>query len=134
MLSRVARSGVRASRSVRLMSTHAHEFYTPEHLAIMETITKFVDKEINPNLNEWEKEGIFPAREVTSAPRGILCPSLLVFRASAPGVCGLNGRRAKWKKGVKDVVSVTQRRLDQLAPVAVVQKVRLVGMSWADKT
>merc|ERR1719162_1317636 len=58
----VARRGM--MRRSAAMSTHAHEFYTEEHLAVMDTITKFIDKEVNPNVDAWEKEGIFPAREL----------------------------------------------------------------------
>jgi len=37
---------------------------TPEHKAIFETVKSFVENEINPNAAEWEKAGIYPAREV----------------------------------------------------------------------
>ncbi|NIB38206.1 acyl-CoA dehydrogenase [Pseudomaricurvus alkylphenolicus] len=35
--------------------------FTEEHNAIRQTVASFVDKEINPYCDEWEKEGIFPA-------------------------------------------------------------------------
>ena len=35
-----------------------------EHLAIRDTVKAFIEKEINPHTNEWEKEGIFPAHEL----------------------------------------------------------------------
>lgn len=35
--------------------------FTPEHEQITDTVRKFVAKEINPFLPEWEKAGIFPA-------------------------------------------------------------------------
>ena len=37
---------------------------TPEHKAIFETVKSFVENEINPNAAEWEKAGIYPAKEV----------------------------------------------------------------------
>ena len=38
--------------------------YTPEHLALHDTLKKFIDAEINPHVDEWEKAEIFPAHEV----------------------------------------------------------------------
>mgnify|MGYP002632556898 CR=1 FL=1 len=38
--------------------------FTDEHRAIRETIAQFVDKEINPHVDVWEKDGIFPAHEL----------------------------------------------------------------------
>ena len=35
-----------------------------EHLALYETTKKFVQNELNPQIPEWERAGIFPAREV----------------------------------------------------------------------
>ncbi|MBI1321363.1 MAG: acyl-CoA dehydrogenase [Candidatus Hydrogenedens sp.] len=37
---------------------------TPEHDQIRETVRKFVEAEINPHVDEWEKAGMFPAHEV----------------------------------------------------------------------
>ncbi|WP_141736811.1 acyl-CoA dehydrogenase family protein [Oligoflexus tunisiensis] len=37
---------------------------TEEHKALAETVRRFVADEINPNVEEWEKEGIFPAHEL----------------------------------------------------------------------
>ena len=34
---------------------------TPEHLALRESIARFVDQEINPYVDSWEAEGQFPA-------------------------------------------------------------------------
>ncbi|MFQ3200913.1 MAG: citronellyl-CoA dehydrogenase [Zhongshania sp.] len=34
--------------------------FTEEHQAIRETVAQFIEKEINPYTEEWEKEGIFP--------------------------------------------------------------------------
>ena len=38
--------------------------YTEEHLALAETAAKLIKVEINPYCDQWEEEGIFPAREV----------------------------------------------------------------------
>lgn len=35
--------------------------FTDEHRAIRQTIAQFIDKEINPHVDEWERDGIFPA-------------------------------------------------------------------------
>lgn len=38
--------------------------YTDQHREIIRTTTAFVDKEINPFVEEWEAAGIFPAKEL----------------------------------------------------------------------
>ena len=38
--------------------------WTEEHRMLRETVTKFVESEINPHLDEWEEAGIFPAHEL----------------------------------------------------------------------
>ncbi|MGH8079285.1 MAG: acyl-CoA dehydrogenase family protein, partial [Lysobacter sp.] len=37
---------------------------TPEHLALRETVARFVAQEIDPNVEAWESAGQFPAREL----------------------------------------------------------------------
>ncbi len=37
---------------------------TAEHTAIRQTVARFIDNEINPHVDQWEQEGIFPAHEV----------------------------------------------------------------------
>jgi citronellyl-CoA dehydrogenase len=37
---------------------------THEHHALYDTTKKFVESELNPNVKEWERDGIWPAREV----------------------------------------------------------------------
>ena len=37
---------------------------THEHKELYRTVKKFVEDELNPNVEEWEKAGIFPAHEV----------------------------------------------------------------------
>ena len=38
--------------------------FTQEHEGIRRSVKKFVDTEINPHVDEWEKAGIFPAHEL----------------------------------------------------------------------
>ena len=38
--------------------------WTEEHESIRETVSKFIDNEINPYVDQWEEDGIFPAKEV----------------------------------------------------------------------
>ncbi|WOA31937.1 acyl-CoA dehydrogenase family protein [Alloalcanivorax xenomutans] len=38
--------------------------FTNEHRALSESVKKFVATQINPYVDEWEKEGIFPAHEL----------------------------------------------------------------------
>ena len=38
--------------------------YTEQHRELMRSVTKFIESEINPHAEEWEKEGIFPAHEL----------------------------------------------------------------------
>ena len=37
---------------------------TQEHNEIKRTVRNFVENEINPNVEQWEKDGIFPAKEL----------------------------------------------------------------------
>ena len=37
---------------------------TEQHEAIRKTIAQFIDREINPNADQWEEEGIFPAHDI----------------------------------------------------------------------
>ncbi|MBC7171567.1 MAG: acyl-CoA dehydrogenase family protein, partial [Polyangiaceae bacterium] len=38
--------------------------FTPEHDKLRQTVRKFVDNELNPNVDAWEDAEIFPAHEV----------------------------------------------------------------------
>lgn len=38
--------------------------FTNEHRALQETASKFIHAEINPHVDQWEEEGIFPAHEL----------------------------------------------------------------------
>ncbi|OUR75321.1 acyl-CoA dehydrogenase [Alphaproteobacteria bacterium 46_93_T64] len=38
--------------------------YGPEHKEFMSSLSKFIEQEINPHVDAWEDEGIFPAHEL----------------------------------------------------------------------
>ena len=38
--------------------------YTEQHRELMRSVTRFIEAEINPHAEEWEKDGIFPAHEL----------------------------------------------------------------------
>jgi len=38
--------------------------FTDEHDMLRDTVRRFVDEEINPHVDQWEEEGIFPAHEL----------------------------------------------------------------------
>lgn len=43
----------------------SHEpIYTSEHAELRDAFRKFIDKEINPFVDEWEKNKLFPAHEL----------------------------------------------------------------------
>ncbi|XP_028820201.1 probable acyl-CoA dehydrogenase 6 [Denticeps clupeoides] len=41
-----------------------HALYTAEHLAMRESLRKIIDQEINPHVDKWEEEGMFPAHKI----------------------------------------------------------------------
>ncbi len=51
--------------------------FTDEHQQLRRTVRDFVEKEINPNIEKWEREGAFPGREV-------------VKKAARLGLLGIN--------------------------------------------
>ncbi len=38
--------------------------YTEEHERLKDSVRRFVDAEINPHVDQWERDGVFPAREL----------------------------------------------------------------------
>ena len=38
--------------------------FTPEHAEIRRTLRSIIDKDINPHVDKWEEDEIFPAHEV----------------------------------------------------------------------
>ena len=38
--------------------------FTPEHAEIRRTLRAIIDKDINPHVDQWEEDEIFPAHEV----------------------------------------------------------------------
>ena len=40
------------------------EIYGPEHIAIQDTLRKIIEKDINPYVDQWEKENMYPAHQV----------------------------------------------------------------------
>ncbi|MFT6556277.1 acyl-CoA dehydrogenase family protein [Sneathiella sp.] len=38
--------------------------YGPEHKEFMNSLSKFIDQEINPYVDQWEEDGIFPAHDL----------------------------------------------------------------------
>jgi len=40
------------------------DIYGPDHIALQDSLRKFIDAEINPFVDEWEKAEIFPAKEL----------------------------------------------------------------------
>ena len=49
---------------------------------MQETITRFIEKEINPYVDQWEADGIFPAKELFKK----CATAAFSFRTSAPKV------------------------------------------------
>ncbi len=52
------------SSSSRPFSAMADAFYSPEHKEMQRTLQKIIDTDINPNVEEWEKAGIYPAHDI----------------------------------------------------------------------
>ena len=40
------------------------DYFTPEQHTFMKTVRDFFEKEVNPDVEEWENQGIFPAHQV----------------------------------------------------------------------
>ena len=46
------------------MTTAAAPLYGPEHIALQDSLRKFIDTEVNPHIDEWERAETFPAHEL----------------------------------------------------------------------
>lgn len=62
--------------------------FTEEHQQLRRTVREFVDKEINPHVDKWEREGAFPAHEV--AKKAARLGLLGVNKPEAYGGMGLD--------------------------------------------
>ena len=40
------------------------DYYTEEHKAFQRTVRHFFEKEVNPHIDEWEEQEIFPAHQI----------------------------------------------------------------------
>ena len=45
-------------------SAQAEAFYNDDHKAMQATVRKIIDSDINPHVDRWEAEEMYPAREV----------------------------------------------------------------------
>ena len=48
----------------RHFSNMQDSYYSEEHKAIQNTLRKIIDTDINPNVDQWENDGEYPAHEV----------------------------------------------------------------------
>mmetsp|Transcript_22792 Transcript_22792/g.26805 ORF Transcript_22792/g.26805 Transcript_22792/m.26805 type:complete len:418 (-) Transcript_22792:229-1482(-) len=55
---------VLVSRQFSSSGVNPNHPYDETHLQLQKTIKQFLDNEVNPNIDEWEKAGIFPAHEI----------------------------------------------------------------------
>jgi acyl-CoA dehydrogenase len=62
-------------------------YYSPEHLALRETVRRFVAKEITPFVNEWDEAGAFPRELYAKAAEvGLLGIGFPEEHGGVPGV------------------------------------------------
>ncbi len=60
-----ASSSAAVTSSVRgYRSPQSDAFYNEDHKAMQTTLRKIIDNDINPYVDKWEEEGIYPAKEV----------------------------------------------------------------------
>ncbi|MCZ4342874.1 acyl-CoA dehydrogenase family protein [Sphingomonadaceae bacterium G21617-S1] len=53
------------------------DVFEPEHDAFRDTMRKFIQREVEPNVRQWEKDGFFPAELFRKAGQaGILCAGI----------------------------------------------------------
>jgi hypothetical protein len=47
-----------------LTSRAAESYYDSDQKSMQQTLLKIIDNDINPNVDQWEKEGHYPAHQV----------------------------------------------------------------------
>lgn len=56
---------------------YERRIFSPEHEAFRSTMRRFFQKEVEPNIRQWEKDGFFPAELFRKAGRaGLLCAGI----------------------------------------------------------
>ena len=53
-----------SSLATTKIPTTKASWFTDEHRQVQDSIRKFIDREINPFVDEWEEAGIFPAHKL----------------------------------------------------------------------
>ncbi len=53
-----------AIQPVRGESTLAESYYDEDQKSMQKTLRSIIDKDINPNVDEWERQGQYPAQQV----------------------------------------------------------------------
>ncbi len=46
-------------------------YFTPDHDMFRESFRDFLEKEVRPNLNQWEEDGQFPPESAKSSARQV---------------------------------------------------------------
>ena len=62
--SSVSSSHVVSLFSTKSSSTFVHDLYTEDHLMMARSLRTFIDREINPYVSQWEKDEIWPGKEL----------------------------------------------------------------------
>ena len=64
-LQKIATRQFSSSRQLYALQSQLKEkFYNSEQLALQDTVKKVVEEVINPHADQWDKDKIFPAKEV----------------------------------------------------------------------
>eukprot|EP00944_MAST-04C_sp_MAST-4C-sp1_P008836 g8836.t1 len=66
--SRAGRTAIKAHFRPRALSTASssasHDLYGEEHFALANSLSLFIEREIDPHIEEWEEEGIWPGKDI----------------------------------------------------------------------